>query len=280
MHAFAGGRPPDVNKERGAGCLFPIDRPSPVPFCDGRADRCSRPTMWLSYLGAPLGKLLWTLYRAPDDVRYRHFEIPKRSGGMRQIHAPIGLVRELQDRLHVDLKQLYRAHPNAHGFIDGRSIASNAADHTAKRWVLNIDLEDFFPTINFGRIRGLLMRPPFELGPAAAAVCAQIVTLSQRPAAGCSDLARAVQLHRRHPRPAPAAAGARPQAHLLALRRRHHLLDGPAAVSRRALPCTSRSKAAASGSRPARRWSRRSGPAASPSTPRRCASRAAACTRA
>jgi RNA-directed DNA polymerase len=128
------------------------------------------------YFDVPLGKLLWTLYRAPDDVRYRHFEIPKRSGGMRPIHAPVGLVRDLQDRLHLDLKQLYRAHPNAHGFIDGRSVASNAAEHTARRWVLNVDLEDFFPTINFGRIRGLLVRPPFELGLAAAAVCSQIVT--------------------------------------------------------------------------------------------------------
>ncbi len=128
------------------------------------------------YFDVPLGRLIWTLYRAPDDVRYRHFEIPKRSGGMRQIHAPIGLVRDLQNRLHVELKQLYRAHPNAHGFIDGRSVASNAADHADKRWVLNIDLEDFFPTINFGRVRGLLLRPPFELGPPAAAMCAQIVT--------------------------------------------------------------------------------------------------------
>ena len=128
------------------------------------------------YFAIPLGQLVWTLYRAPDDRRYRHFEIPKRTGGMRQIHAPIGLVRALQDRLHVELKRLYRAHPNAHGFIDGRSVASNAADHADKRWVLNVDLEDFFPTINFGRVRGLLLRPPFELGLPAAAVCAQIVT--------------------------------------------------------------------------------------------------------
>jgi RNA-directed DNA polymerase len=120
--------------------------------------------------------LIWTLYRAPDDARYRHFEIPKRSGGMRPIHAPIGLLRELQDKLHLDLKALYRAHPHAHGFIDGRSVATNAADHTGKRWVLNIDLEDFFPTINFGRVRGLFLKPPFEMGPAAAAVCAQIAT--------------------------------------------------------------------------------------------------------
>jgi RNA-directed DNA polymerase len=129
-----------------------------------------------AFFAVPLAQLLWTLYRAPADERYRHFEIPKRSGGMRQIHAPIGLVRGLQDRLHLELKQLYRAHPNAHGFIDGRSVASNAADHAGKRWVLNVDLEDFFPSINFGRVRGLLMRPPFELGLAAAAMCAQIAT--------------------------------------------------------------------------------------------------------
>jgi RNA-directed DNA polymerase len=129
-----------------------------------------------AYFGVSHSNLIWTLYRAPDDARYRHFEIPKRSGGMPPIHAPIGLLRELQDKLHLDLKALYRAHPHAHGFIDSRSVATNAADHTGKRWVLNIDLEDFFPTINFGRVRGLFLKPPFEMGTAAAAVCAQIAT--------------------------------------------------------------------------------------------------------
>lgn len=128
------------------------------------------------YFDVAHGRMLWTLYKAPDDVRYRHFEIPKRTGGMRPIHAPKGLVRDLQDALKSDLDKLYRAHPNAHGFIAARNVATNAEGHTGKRWVYNIDLEDFFPTINFGRIRGLFMRPPFEMGPAAAAVCAQIAT--------------------------------------------------------------------------------------------------------
>jgi RNA-directed DNA polymerase len=129
-----------------------------------------------TYFGVPHGRMIWTLYKAPDGVRYRHFEIPKRTGGMRPIHAPNGLVRELQDKLQVDLARLFNAHPNAHGFIEERSVATNAADHAGKRWVLNVDLEGFFPTINFGRIRGLFLKPPFEMGPAAAAVCAQIVT--------------------------------------------------------------------------------------------------------
>lgn len=128
------------------------------------------------YFDVEISAMLLILYKAPDSERYRHFEIPKRSGGMRRISAPHGLLRELQDKLHVDLKRLYEAHPRAHGFIEKRSIATNAADHTGKRWVLNIDLVDFFPSINFGRVRGLFMKPPFEMAPAAATVCAQIAT--------------------------------------------------------------------------------------------------------
>ena len=67
-------------------------------------------------------------------------------------------------------------HPSAHGFIQPTSVVTNARAHTGKRWVLNIDLEDFFPTVNFGRIRGLFLKPPFDMAPAAATVCAQIVT--------------------------------------------------------------------------------------------------------
>lgn len=128
------------------------------------------------YFGVAHGRMLWMLYKAPDAARYRHFEIPKRTGGMRPISAPHGLLRELQDKLRADLEQLYKAHPSAHGFIVARSVATNASGHAGKRWVFNIDLEGFFPTINFGRIRGLFLRPPFEMGPPAAAVCAQIAT--------------------------------------------------------------------------------------------------------
>jgi RNA-directed DNA polymerase len=128
------------------------------------------------YLGVDQSAMLRLLYKAPDRERYRQFEIPKRSGGMRKISAPHGLLREMQDKLQKDLQSLYAAHPSAHGFIEKRSIASNARAHVGKRWVLNIDLVDFFPTINFGRVRGLFMKPPFEMGAAAATVCAQIVT--------------------------------------------------------------------------------------------------------
>jgi hypothetical protein len=159
----------------------------------------------------------------------------------RQIHAPIGVVRTLQERLHAELKQLYRAHPHAHGFIDGRSVASNAADHAGKRWVLNIDLEDFFPTINFGRVRGLLLRPPFELGAPAAAVCAQIVTYRNGLPQGAPT---SPVLPTSSPPPSRLLRSPASTSWNTHPCRRHHLPTDHR-NSRRALPCASSSKGAA-----------------------------------
>jgi RNA-directed DNA polymerase len=155
--------------------LAAVLTPTPPPFrLDGKPLESARDVA--SYFDVSLGKMLWTLYKAPDSVRYVAFEIPKRTGGMRPIHAPHGLLRELQDKLKADLDKLYEPHPNAHGFIVAKSVASNAKPHVGKKWVLNVDLEDFFPTVNFGRVRGLFMKPPFDMAPAAATVCAQIAT--------------------------------------------------------------------------------------------------------
>jgi RNA-directed DNA polymerase len=129
-----------------------------------------------AFLEQPYGRMNYVLYRAPEEERYTAFEIPKRSGGMRLIHSPKGLVREAQTKLAPYLTASYNAHPNAHGFIKERSILSNAKLHTGQRFVFNIDLQDFFPTINFGRVRGLFMAPPFQLGPAAATILAQLCT--------------------------------------------------------------------------------------------------------
>jgi RNA-directed DNA polymerase len=128
------------------------------------------------YFEVSLGKLTYALYKASDAQRYVPFEIPKRSGGMRQIYSPNGLIRDLQTKLAPVLQEFYAAHPAAHGFIKERSILSNAKLHVGQRYVLNVDLEDFFPSVNFGRVRGLFMAPPFKLGPAAASVFAQLCT--------------------------------------------------------------------------------------------------------
>lgn len=63
----------------------------------------------------------------------------------------------------------------AHGFERSRSIMTNASLHKRRRYVLNLDLEDFFPTINFGRVRGFFIKDRnFALREKVATVIAQI----------------------------------------------------------------------------------------------------------
>ncbi len=146
----------------------------PAITLDGRA--LESPHDVARFLGVAHGAMIYMLYKAEVGQKYRAFEIPKRSGGMRLISAPRGLIRDMQTKLAPLFTAAYDAHPSAHGFIPTRSVVSNAKEHTGQRLVLNIDLEDFFPSINFGRVRGLLMARPFFMGAGAAAVIAQIVT--------------------------------------------------------------------------------------------------------
>jgi RNA-directed DNA polymerase len=121
-------------------------------------------------LGVPLKDLIFWIHRR--QPQYRVFAIPKRSGGVRQISAPEGAVRRLQERLLPVLTAVYAPRDVAHGFIAARSIRTNAAVHLGQRLVLNVDLSDFFPSIHIGRVIGLFVR--YGVGPDAAKLLGRI----------------------------------------------------------------------------------------------------------
>ncbi|MCJ2022058.1 retron Ec67 family RNA-directed DNA polymerase/endonuclease [Methylobacterium sp. E-065] len=127
--------------------------------------------------------LSFVLYKLPDSKKYNSFEIAKRGGGKRQIKAPEPSLSLLQRRLATllteCLEELKKAAPPrrslAHGFEKGRSIITNAQLHKRRRYVFNVDLADFFPSINFGRVRGFFINDKnFSLQPPVATVLAQI----------------------------------------------------------------------------------------------------------
>jgi RNA-directed DNA polymerase len=63
----------------------------------------------------------------------------------------------------------------AHGFVRKRSIITNGEAHRKRRYVFNLDLENFFGTINLGRVLGFFIKDrQFELPPPVATVLAQI----------------------------------------------------------------------------------------------------------
>ena len=107
---------------------------------------------------------------------YHSFTIKKRSGASREIKAPHYDLKLAQRILAQAFNQAYSPRIAAHGYIKGRSIKTNAHIHQNQRWVLRIDLEDFFPSIHFGRVRGLLTKPPFDLSDPVAEMIAILCT--------------------------------------------------------------------------------------------------------
>ena len=132
-------------------------------------------------LGYKTSSLSYLLFKIPDSQKYRHFEIPKRSGGTRLISAPHPRLKKLQKKvsnlLNDCLKEIEADHSSpAHGFKPERSIFTNGASHIGRRHVFNLDIEKFFPSIHYGRISGYFEKSEhFKLNPNIARALANIV---------------------------------------------------------------------------------------------------------
>jgi retron-type reverse transcriptase len=136
-----------------------------------------------NFLGFKPKTLSYLLYVMPDNEKYESFSIPKKNGGVRIINAPNKKIKLLQKRLSNLLYDCYEDITKnkkgitelAQGFKRKCSIFTNSRKHCKKRYVFNIDLKDFFPSINFGRVRGYFINDKnFKLNEKIATIIAQI----------------------------------------------------------------------------------------------------------
>jgi RNA-directed DNA polymerase len=125
-------------------------------------------------------RLIYHIYGVPDSEKYVEFEVPKKSGSSRKISAPLTTLKIIQRKLSQVLYSVYDPKTSVHGFIPSRSIITNAKPHLRKRFILNLDLENFFDTIHFGRVRGVFMAPPYNRSEKVATVLAQICCFSNK----------------------------------------------------------------------------------------------------
>ena len=95
--------------------------------------------------------------------RYTEFKIRKKSGGERTIHAPVSGLKAIQSALGFILQCVYEPHHAATGFVRGKSIVTNAQLHVGSKYVYNIDLKDFFPSVDQARVWKCLQLTPFNL---------------------------------------------------------------------------------------------------------------------
>ncbi|MET4455558.1 retron Ec67 family RNA-directed DNA polymerase/endonuclease [Bradyrhizobium sp. RT3b] len=127
--------------------------------------------------------LSYVLYKLAPAEKYETFTIKKKSGGDRKIDSPTPLLKGVQKKLadvlykcleEVEADDGFR-NELSHAFRHGYSIITNAKAHRSRRYVLNLDLAEFFPSLNFGRVRGFFIQNNnFKLAEPVATVLAQI----------------------------------------------------------------------------------------------------------
>ena len=125
-------------------------------------------------LGMEEKALCYLLYVYPTEKLYKEFSIAKRMGGERTIAAPIDALKTIQKKLARILEEIYEPKVCAYGFIKSRNYIDNASKHLRRNCLLNIDLENFFSQIHFGRVRGLFLSAPYNLTEVVATTIAQI----------------------------------------------------------------------------------------------------------
>ncbi len=104
-----------------------------------------------------VGELRWLSFhrRAATDSHYQRFGVAKKTGGIRTISAPMPRLKRIQEWVLFNILEKVELHRATHGFRRGRSIVTNARPHVNSDVVINVDVEDFFPTVTFSRIRGV-----------------------------------------------------------------------------------------------------------------------------
>lgn len=129
---------------------------------------------------------------------YRQFLIKKRNGSKRELVVVDKNLKEMQSNLAAHFGQTYKISKYAYGFVAKESernrdnkkqeeqlveklrpkgVITNALSHTNNKLVISIDLKDFFPTITFPRVMGLLKSQPYNFTNKQAAILASIICL-------------------------------------------------------------------------------------------------------
>jgi retron-type reverse transcriptase len=135
-------------------------------------------------MGLSIPQLRWLAYHseAATVSHYVRWQIPKKSGGMREISAPRPRLAAAQQWILAHVLSKLAVEPPAHGFVPGRSTVTNAAPHVKRAAVVNLDLKDFFPSIIFPRVRGLFQSLGYS--PAVATIFGLLATEAPRKEAG------------------------------------------------------------------------------------------------
>ncbi len=83
---------------------------------------------------------------------YRHFTIPKKNNTERSISEPLPSLKEVQRWILDNILDKLALSRFAKGFVKNRNIKENARFHRKQRYVLSLDIKNFFPSIKYKQV--------------------------------------------------------------------------------------------------------------------------------
>lgn len=113
---------------------------------------------------------------------YRNTQIPKKSGGYREISSPKSRLKNVQKIILENILQNIPISEYATAYHQGAKLTDNALPHIGKKYLLKLDLTDFFGHIRFDKIYSCAFNTnyfPKQIGAMLATLCCQDDTLPQ-----------------------------------------------------------------------------------------------------
>ncbi len=130
-----------------------------------------------------------SLLKFAEKPIYTQWSVPKPTGGRRLIESPHPALKGVQKALSGYLQAVYYTirPDNVFGAVVSpldeaktRNIYTNAERHIGKKWVLNVDIHDFFPNITREKVFHTFSSAPFLFEPKLAQWLAAITTHENR----------------------------------------------------------------------------------------------------
>ena len=112
-----------------------------------------------------------------DYRRVKRYFMHKKHGGRRPIVAPHHSLMHMLQGFNVLLQQYNPPTPWGYGFVRGRSVVQNAQLHVGKRYILNVDIKDFFPSITRQMVEDVLTAAPLRCSTEAAQLLSGLCTV-------------------------------------------------------------------------------------------------------
>lgn len=114
-----------------------------------------------AYIGVSPSLIRQILHK--PAYHYKTFDLEKRDGSFRKISTPKTYLKVIQWWIYDNILSRASSHDCVHGFVRERSYITNAFIHLSSKHVLNVDIEQFFPSINASMVKNLYINLGYDV---------------------------------------------------------------------------------------------------------------------